>query len=542
MVFTNPQTTAFFTDAAQMALEARTRVFLATEGITTVDDLKEFTTSESWKQILENAKYPPQIADPANPGHMIAQAPFRISAKSLIRLKVAALAVAYYEDTSRPLTAAGMQWEPRLRSFKAQWEAIKDLKESDDMDLPKIGKNVGVVKWLEAYANYAGQKIGARGAPRALVIRDNAAVAGTPPALAPNEPHSTEHGSVMEEMTQRFSHNHALYRTDNSAVFDDIEAATRGTKYASSIAPHKSPFKDGRGAFMSIKSQHAGPAMWDAEYKTQNDFIINRDFTGGTSLTLERYLSQHRQAHTAMQRCAENIQCQVPDQRTRVGYLIENIKCADSDVKAAIAAIKLDDNPTGLRNDFERAVALLIPCDPVAKKRKGKRPIADVAAANATVASASGGGLKSGIGKTGVSLRYHKPTEYAKLNKEQRTELREWRSKQRESGANLADTRTKKPDAKKLRASIQSVLKEMQAEDKKKEDNLAEIKSVLSALAGNVTDGKAQISGTEAISSKRSKTSGTNPDAAEIAAVKLQKIMHTMQDSKLNGGSNKKSS
>ena len=184
----------------------------------------------------------------------------------------------------------------------------------------------------------------------------------------------------------------------------------------------------------------------------------------------------------------------------------------------------------------------MIPCDPVAKKRKGKRPIADVAAANATVASASGGGLKSGIGKTGVSLRYHKPTEYAKLNKEQRTELREWRSKQRESGANLADTRTKKPDAKKLRASIQSVLKEMQAEDKKKEDNLAEIKSVLSALAGNVTDGKAQISGTEAISSKRSKTSGTNPDAAEIAAVKLQKIMHTMQDSKLNGGTNKKSS
>ena len=129
MVFTNPQTTAFFTDAAQMALEARTRVFLATEGITTVDDLKEFTTSESWKQILENAKYPPQIADPANPGQLMAQPPFRISAKSLIRLKVTALAVAYYEDTSCPLTAPSMQGEPRLRSFKAQsqWEAIKRI-------------------------------------------------------------------------------------------------------------------------------------------------------------------------------------------------------------------------------------------------------------------------------------------------------------------------------------------------------------------------------------------------------------------------------
>ena len=63
----------------------------------------------------------------------------------------------------------------------------RQLKESDDMDLPKIGKNVGVVKWLEAYANYAGQKIGARGAPRALVIRENAAVEGTPPALATDQ-------------------------------------------------------------------------------------------------------------------------------------------------------------------------------------------------------------------------------------------------------------------------------------------------------------------------------------------------------------------
>jgi hypothetical protein len=127
-----------------------------------------------------------------------------------------------------------------------------------------------------------------------------------------------------------------------------------------------------------------------------------------------------------------------------------------------------------------------------------------------------------------------------KLNKEQRTELREWRSKQREAG-NLADSKTKKPNAKKLRASIQSVLKEMQAEDKKKEDSLAEIKSVLSAFTGNVVDDKAQISGTEAIPSKRRKISGTDPDAAEIAAVKLQKIMHSMQDIKLNGGSSKKS-
>ncbi|MEM7463143.1 MAG: hypothetical protein AAF362_10745, partial [Pseudomonadota bacterium] len=34
---------------------------------------------------------------------------------------------------------------------------------------------------------------------------------------------------------------------------------------------------------------------------------------------------------------------------------------------------------------------------------------------------------KSGIGKSGVHLRYHTPEEYEKLNGEQRSELREWR-------------------------------------------------------------------------------------------------------------------
>ena len=38
MVLTGPQTIAFFTDPAQMALLARTHTQLLTEGIATVDD------------------------------------------------------------------------------------------------------------------------------------------------------------------------------------------------------------------------------------------------------------------------------------------------------------------------------------------------------------------------------------------------------------------------------------------------------------------------------------------------------------------------
>ena len=74
-------------------------------------------------------------------------------------------------------------------------------------------------------------------------------------------------------------------------------------------------------------------------------------------MTLDRFLSVHRQCYVNLERCAENIDIEIPNEHTRVGYLIDNIEVADADVKAAIASIKLDDGPGGLRTNFERAVA-----------------------------------------------------------------------------------------------------------------------------------------------------------------------------------------
>ena len=39
----------------------------------------------------------------------------------------------------------------------------------------------------------------------------------------------------------------------------------------------------------------------------------------------------------------------------------------DKDVEAALAAIRMDDGASGMRSDFERSVAFLLPEDPVKK-------------------------------------------------------------------------------------------------------------------------------------------------------------------------------
>ena len=65
-----------------------------------------------------------------------------------------------------------------------------------------------------------------------------------------------------------------------------------------------------------------------------------------------------------MSACAEHIQYQLPNEHSRVGFLIDAIQCADAGLQAAMASVKTDNGPNGLRNNFERAVSHLLPYDP----------------------------------------------------------------------------------------------------------------------------------------------------------------------------------
>merc|ERR1711923_320808 len=126
MVLTGLQTTAFFENNDQMGLPHRTRVYLQNEGINDVEDLEEFLTKDSWSQVLENCKRPPRIPNPAGWGGLVEDQAYRVGAKSLRRLKVAAKAVSYYLNTGRILTAAMMTWSPRLATFEMAWKAIEE--------------------------------------------------------------------------------------------------------------------------------------------------------------------------------------------------------------------------------------------------------------------------------------------------------------------------------------------------------------------------------------------------------------------------------
>ena len=230
MVLTQLQTTAFFESHDQLGIPHETMVQIQREGIQAVADLADFEKQEL-KQLADNLRKPGgRILDPnpnAAPGATIPMPAFTYGAKSQKRLTVACDLVRYYQTMGRDLTSANIQWNQVMSNFEIQWKALKDRKDEDDPEVPTITKALPIIKWTEAFQDFLHRVIGARMIPLAYVIRADPQVPGTAPTLAPNQPHSTEHGSVEEELMARASHTHALFRDDNSLVYYHLEKAKK---------------------------------------------------------------------------------------------------------------------------------------------------------------------------------------------------------------------------------------------------------------------------------------------------------------------------
>jgi hypothetical protein len=451
MVFTNAQTTSFFEAADQMGIAADTQAQLANEGIDDVPDLSDFD-KDILIQVADNLRRPGgRIPNPdpnAPAGSTIAQPPFFFGAKAQKRVLAACDLVRYYEMVDRKPTANNMRWNPVIKNFTQQWQALKDRKDGEAPEVPKMTKTLSIIKWTEAFTDFLHRKIGVRMVPLAYIVREQV-VPDVLPALANGLPHSAEHESLEGEMIARASHTHPLFRGDNSAVYYLLEEATRVTSYAPTIKPYQRS-KQGREAWRSLVNQYAGEDKWQAELKRQDELLHNRVWKGQINLSLEKSIAQHHNAFVSIRQCAEHVNFQLPNERTRVSYLLDVIQCNDTGLQAAMAQVRTDAGVNGKMNDFEATASYLLPYDPVSKKRaagnkRGVAAISDISGSeDADISGLQGAGQKSkpSVGRTGVEFRYYKPPEYNMLQPDQKAELKEfWDNK----NGNPSQGKAKKP-------------------------------------------------------------------------------------------------
>jgi hypothetical protein len=227
-----------------------------------------------------------------------------------------------------------------------------------------------VVKWTEAFSDFLNRVIGSRYIPLAYVVCSEAAVPAAAPPLHNNLPYSIVHGSVEAELMARASHDHALFRDDNALVYYYIEEATRSTTYAASIKPFQRA-KNGRGAFLAMISQYAGGEdKWRALIKESEDLLHNQRWKGQQSnYSLEKFIGQHRSAYVNLSQCASHVNYQLPNEISRVTYLLNGLECMHPPLQASMALVRNDQAVCGKMNDFESTASFLLPHDPVANRR-----------------------------------------------------------------------------------------------------------------------------------------------------------------------------
>ena len=218
-----------------------------------------------------------------------------------------------------------------------------------------------------------------------------------------------------------------------------------------------------------------------------------------SSFTLEHYIQMHCQAFISMVQCADHIDFQIPNERTRVKHMIDNIQCTDPELLSLLALVKNDDN---LMSDFEAASTMILPACPISRKAKqsGKSTTTATVSALDTV-------LKEGRGDTGVEFRWYGKSEYAKLSEEQKKELRDWKAKggkvknsKKEEKANSNGPKKKSQKAK-FKAQISSLEKKFEEKIDELTKNLAARDSVKvgSVVAGSTeaNDKSANVGSTQ---------------------------------------------
>jgi hypothetical protein len=77
---------------------------------------------------------------------------------------------------------------------------------------------------------------------------------------------------------------------------------------------------------MALSNQYAGKDKWEAEIKRHAQLLHTRLWKGQSNFTLNRFIAHHRNAFVSMQAAAERITYQLPNEHSRVWYLLDAIQ------------------------------------------------------------------------------------------------------------------------------------------------------------------------------------------------------------------------
>ena len=89
----------------------------------------------------------------------------------------------------------------------------------------------------------------------------------------------------------------------------------------------------------ALVSQFSGKVVWETRIKDAHDYLMNKQWSGTTHKTMKARIDRHQSAFVSLLESSDHVSHQLPNNCTRVGYLIDSITSIDVNVVAALAVI-----------------------------------------------------------------------------------------------------------------------------------------------------------------------------------------------------------
>ena len=457
-----------------------------------------------------------------------------------------------------------LQWT-NLRDFVYEWDAlIATTKKTQGGEPPvwKRGQQMKVVSFLYSVADYLNTVYGQYNCPLGYLIDEDAVRDETLPDDAPplikGGYYSDKHHSLATELQARAPRFTAVSQADNASLFTILVKCFQLSPFAAQAQPFEKT-QDGMGFWRHLKTTNATSSHHEAVAKDAIDFCRTAKWggpSGGKGGELIDYAAKLRRQFSIYQEAQKHVSLQSYDDRTRVGWFLDNVTSTDVNVVTYLTTIR---HTAVYRDNWEAAMSYMSECpykgktNDTRKRGNEDNEKAEVAGVdgegtpskrrrrgNKGKNSGGGGGGGGGGGlqgkdyqnklkqsggrgeKTGVDLRWHTEKEYKHLSVEERAELNQWRNKSPKKG---------KPNASGADAEL-AALKKQQSE------MAAAIKSLTSAISSAVPG--ANVSAIQAVAAAADEASSQPAGESEHAEAGFVNANDGNDDD--NGGDDRKPS
>ena len=127
--------------------------------------------------------------------------------------------IKYYEILNHKPTASYLRYNPVVKNFKLECDAIKEHKKKE-VKTPQISQKLDIILWTEAFLDFLSRIVGSRNIHLACVVQTIDILDYDTPFELMNDTCCTEcAGSLEEELIKRESQSHSLFKEDDATVY-----------------------------------------------------------------------------------------------------------------------------------------------------------------------------------------------------------------------------------------------------------------------------------------------------------------------------------